>query len=172
MFKLAGFLMLIFGCTGLGINKVAEEKQRIRELREIRRIIVRIQNEMIYGKRTLPEIGIILGTCTEEPYRSAFISLGEKWQEREETDLACIWRNELEIRIRRLPLREEEKEILLYLPAQLGLMDETQQAAGIGQSLDMLSAHSREAEAEYADKARVIMSISVMAGLFIGILLL
>lgn len=172
MFKLAGFLMLIFGCTGLGVGKVAEERQRIRELREIRRIIVRIQNEMIYGKRTLPEIGIILGTYAEEPYRSAFISLGEKWQKSEETDLAGIWRNELEIRMHGLPLAKEEKEILLYLPSQLGLMDETQQAAGIGQSLDMLSIHSRKAEEEYENKARVIMSISVMAGLFIGILLI
>lgn len=172
MFKLAGFLLLIFGCTGFGINKVAEERQRIRELREISRIIVRIQNEMVYGKRTLPEIGFILGTYAEEPYRSAFISLGEKWQKSEETNLACIWKNELEAHMHRLPLTEEEKEILLYLPAQFGLMDETQQAAGIGQSLDMLSAHSRKAEAEYENKARVIMSISVMAGLFIGILLL
>lgn len=172
MFKLAGILLLIFGCTGLGINKVAEERQRIRELGEIHRIVVRIQDEMVYGKRTLPEISLILGACTEEPYRSAFLMIAEKWQEGEETDLAHLWRDGLEICMRKLPLTEEEKEILLYVPARLGLMDEKQQAAGIGQSLDIIKAHGRKAESEYEDKARVIMSVSVMAGFFIGILLL
>ena len=172
MFKLAGILLLLFGCTGLGINKVAEEKQRIRDLGEIHRIIVRIQDEMVYGKRTLPEIGLILGKCAEEPYRRAFLTIAEKWQEGKETDLAYLWRDELEICMQKLPLTEEEKEILLHVPTRLGLMDEKQQAAGIGQSLDIIKAHSKKAEAEYGDKARVIMSISVMAGLFIGILLL
>lgn len=43
MCKLAGILLLMIGCIGLGRNKVAEEKRRIRELREIRRMVLRIQ---------------------------------------------------------------------------------------------------------------------------------
>ena len=70
MFKLAGILLLMAGCAGLGFERVAEEKRRINELREMRRMIVRMQDEMLYGKRTLPEICLLFGQCMKVPYRS------------------------------------------------------------------------------------------------------
>ena len=140
MFKLAGILLLMAGCAGLGFERVAEEKRRINELREMRRMIVRMQDEMLYGKRTLPEICLLFGQCMKEPYRSAFAGLYEKLEENDGRDLTMLW--------------------------------ETIQAAGIGQSLDIITGHIASAQAEYENKSRVIMSISIMAGLFLIILLL
>jgi stage III sporulation protein AB len=74
--------------------------------------------------------------------------------------------------MRGLPLRREEKDILCNLPAYLGSLDEKQQAADIGQSLDVLTARIAQAEAGYENRARVIMSVSVTAGIFVVILLL
>lgn len=172
MLKLAGILLLMIGCTGLGINKVSEEKRRIKELREIRRMIIRMQNEMRYGKRTLPEICLLFGQCMEEPYRSAFLELFYKLEENDGTVLNKMWKEQMDTCMMGLPLKEEEKNILKNLPEHLGIQDETMQAADIGQSLDMLEDHIHQAEAEYENKIRVIMSISVMAGLFLTILLL
>lgn len=172
MLKLTGSLLLMTGCTGLGINKVMEEKKRIRELREIRRMTVRIQNEMTYGKRTLPEICLLFGQCMEEPYRSAFLTIFQKMEENHGTAFEKIWKEETGKCMRDLPLKEEEKNILQNLPEHMGLLEETMQAADIGQSLDMISEHIARAEAEYENKTKVIMSVSVMAGLFLVILLL
>lgn len=172
MLKLAGILLLMTGCIGLGINKVTEEKGRIRELREIRRIVQRMQHEMIYGKRTLPEICLLFGQCMKEPYRSAFLEVFQRLDENDGTALEHIWKERMEACMSGLPLKEEEKEILYSLPQQQGILDETMQAADVGQSLDLLTEHIHRAEAEYENKSRVIMSISVMAGLFLAILLL
>lgn len=172
MLKLAGILLLMTGCIGLGINKAAEEKERIRELREIRRIVQRMQYEMRYGKRTLPEICLLFGQCMKEPYRSAFLEVFQRVEENDGTALEHIWKERMRACMSSLPLKEEEKEILYTLPEQQGILDETMQAADAGQSLDLLTEHIRRAEAEYENKSRVIMSISVMAGLFLAILLL
>lgn len=172
MFKLAGILLLMAGCTGFGINKVSEEKRRIQELREIRRIIIRIQNEMIYGKRTLPEICLLFSQCMEEPYRTAFLELFHRLNENDGTNLTKLWEEQMEACMTGLPLKDEEKNVLKDLPKHLGIQDEVLQAADIGQSLDMVGEHIRRAEAEYENKTKVIMSISVMAGLFLVILLL
>jgi len=83
-----------------------------------------------------------------------------------------IWKEQMEKCMQNLPLQREEKNILRNLPEYLGTMDEKQQAADIGQSLDLIAAHIGQAEAEYGNRSRVIMSISVMAGIFIVILLL
>lgn len=172
MLKLAGILLLMAGCTGLGINKVAEEKQRIKELREIRSIIIRMQSEMVYGKRTLPEICLLFGDCAKEPYRSAFLTLYERMEENDGRVLQVLWEEQIEWCMKDLPLRREEKDILKELPGQLGILEETIQAAGVGQSLDIITEHIEKAQTEYENKAKVIMSISIMAGLFLIILLL
>ena len=172
MLKLAGILLLMTGCIGLGINKVAEEKRRIRELREIRRIVQRMQSEMMYGKRTLPEICLLFSQCMREPYRSAFLEIFQRINENDGSSLERIWKERMNICMDTMPLREEEKEILRSLPEHQGILDETMQAVGVGQSLDVLEEHIRQAEAEYENKSKVIMSISVMTGLFITILLL
>lgn len=172
MLKLAGIIMLMSGCIGLGINKVSEEKQRIRELREIRNIVVRIQNEMIYGKRTLPEICLILSSSSIEPYGIAFLQIFQRLEENDGTVFENIWKEQIKNCMKDMPLREEEKNILINLPEHMGIMDESMQAADIGQSLDMLTGRIVRAETEYENKAKVIMSVSVMAGLFLIIWLL
>ncbi|MDE5866755.1 MAG: stage III sporulation protein AB [Lachnospiraceae bacterium] len=172
MLKLAGIIMLMFGCIGLGINKVSEEKRRIRELREIRNIVVRIQNEMAYGKRTLPEICLILGRNSTEPYSDAFMNIFQRLEENDGTVLDNIWKEQLKNCMEDMPLGEEEKNILISLPEHMGIMDGAMQAADIGQSLDMLTGHIVKTETEYENKAKVIMSVSVMAGLFLVIWLI
>lgn len=172
MLKLAGIVLLISGCVGMGVSKVSDEKGRVRELRQIKRIIIRIQNEMIYGKRTLPEICFLLSQCMEPPYQSIFLQIYQKLKENRGEALEKVWKEQMEAGLRKLPLKIEEKDILYCLPEHLGIQDETMQAADIGQSLDMMTERIRQAEAEYENKAKVIMSLSITAGLFISIILL
>lgn len=172
MLKLAGVILLMTGCTGLGISMVLDEKRRIRGLREIRRIILRMQSEMVYGKRTLPEICMLLSQHMEKPYRQAFCEIFHRLEENDGSMLEIIWKEKMEVCMKGMPLKEEEKAVLIGLPDNMGILDETTQAANIGQSLDMIDERIRRAESEYEGKSRVIMSISVMVGLFLIILLL
>ena len=172
MLKLAGIILMMIGCVGLGVSKVSEEKRRINELRSIRRVIFRIQSEMTYGKRTLPEICLILSKCTEDTYKQAFLEIYNRFKENDGSILEDIWKAKFEICMKGLPLKEEEKAVLIRLPEHLGILDETIQAKNIGQSLDMIEERIKRTEREYEGKSRVIMSISVMAGLFLIILLL
>lgn len=172
MFKIAGILLLMTGCTGLGINKVIEEKRRIHGLREIRRMVIRIQNEMIYGKRTLPEICLLFADCMEEPFKGAFLNIFNRLEENDGCVLENIWKEKLGRCMSDMPLKEDEKEVLLMLPVHPATLDETMQAVNIGQSLDLIEERIRKAEAGYENKSRVIMSISVMAGIFLVILFL
>ncbi|MCH5248647.1 MAG: stage III sporulation protein AB [Lachnospiraceae bacterium] len=172
MLKLAGIILLMMGCIGLGINRVSDEKTRIIELRQIRRMILRMQNEMQYGKRTLPEICMIMGQCMEEPFKEAFNDIFKRLEENDGSMLDNIWKERLVECMKTMPLKEEEKAVLIEIPEQLGILDETTQAQNIGQSLDMIEERIHRTESEYESKSKVIMSISVMAGLFLTIILL
>ncbi len=172
MLKLAGMILLMTGCVGFGINKVSEEKRRIRELREIKRMVLRVRSEIVYGKRTLPEICLLLGQYAKEPYSQAFSRIFQRMEKNDGSVLPDVWKEELGLCMKGLPLKEEEKEVILSLPDRSGIMDENGQADNTGQSLDMIDERIRRAESEFEGKSRVILSISVMSGFFIIILLL
>lgn len=172
MFKLAGFLCIMIGCVGWGEARVREEKNRVWHLRELIRIIRRIQDEIRYGKRTLPEICLILSEYSEVWYGTYFRQIYEQLAQRNGTGLEAIWVSQMDLCFQNVPLEEEEKDVLRRLPDNLGLQEETLQAVNIGQSMDMLLRKCRQAEEAYAGKSKVIRSVSILVGLFLMILLI
>lgn len=172
MLKLLGSICILTGCIGWGGSKIREEKEKVQNLRELIRIIKRIQNEISYGKHTLPEICLILAEYSRTPYRECFRMIYERSRRQEDICLEEIWEQEFEQGLRTACLPEEEKGILQNLLQNLGIQEEKYQAESIGQSLDMLIRTCRQSEDAYEGKSRVIFSLSILTGMFLTILLL
>lgn len=172
MFKLGGILCILAGCIGWGGSRINEEKCRIRHLRELIRIIKRIQNEIVYGKHTLPEICLILAECSDALYRPYFQRIYEQVGRKNGASLIQVWEQQIGQCLREVPLSEEEMRVLKDLPQSLGLLEEKQQAASIGQSMDMLVRTCAKAEESYENKSKMILSVSLLAGIFLTILVL
>lgn len=172
MLKVLGSFSILIGCIGWGINQIGEEKGRISHLRELIRIIRRIQSEISYGKHTLPEICLILAGVCATPYRECFGRIYDRIGRQEESCLEQIWIQELTQCMQNVQLQEEEKEVLRNLPQNLGIQEEKYQAESIGQSMDLLVRKCREAEDAYDNKSRVIFSLSILSGVFLAILFL
>jgi stage III sporulation protein AB len=172
MFKIAGFLCIMAGCIGWGSVQVREEKNRVYHLRELLRIIRRIQDEMRYGKHTLPEICLILSQFGDSWYSAYFQKIYEHLTQKNSTSLETVWTEQMALCFRNVPLLEEEKDVLKTLPDQLGLQDEKLQACQIGQSLDMLERKCKQAEENYESKTKVIRSVSILTGFLLTLLLL
>ncbi len=172
MLKLAGILCILAGCMGWGAGKIGEERRRVWHLREVIRIMKRIQSEMVYGKHTLPEICLILAEYSAVPYQTCFMEIYEQTKQRDGSCLTKSWQRQMGQCMRDIPLVGEEKEILVNLPCNLGMSEETQQADGIAQSMDLLERRCRQAEDEYAGKSKMIFSVSLLTGIFLTILVL
>lgn len=171
MFKLIGIFCILAGCVGWGSIKIREEQSRVRHLRELIRIIKRIQDEISYGKHTLPEICLTLSEYCSEPYKSHFGQIYEKMDQSGGAGFDRIWDEEIKQCLQDAPLTEEEKDILRKITGNLGMQDEKLQAANIGQSMDLLVRKCRNAEDNYENRARMILSVSVLTGVFLTILL-
>lgn len=157
---------------GWGGSKVREEWCRVEHLRELIRIIKRIQNEISYGKHTLPEICLILSEYSDAVYQPYFREIYDQMEQGTGICLTHVWQQQMELCLREIPLLKEEKDILSNLPRNLGMAEEKQQAESIGQSLDLLMRRCRQAEDTYANKSRMIFSVSLLAGIFLTIMLL
>ena len=172
MFKIVGILCILAGCVGWGTGRIREEQGRIQHLREMIFIIRRIRDEISYGKHTLPEICLILAECCSPLYRLHFRQIYEQMEQRGGSALDHIWARKMEKCLQDAPLSEEEKDILKYLPQNMGMQEEKLQAESIGRSVELIARNCRKAEDAYENKARMIFSVSVLTGIFLTILLL
>ena len=172
MFKITGVMCVFMGCIGYGIERIGRERSRVEHLREIIRIIGRIQDEISYGKHTLPEICLILSEYCNVFYRPFFRQIYELTSHGNGTPFDSIWEQQMGLCLQDVPLTEEEKNILRSLPQNLGMQDENLQAENIGRTMDLLGRKCRKAEDAYENKARVILSVSLLTGVFLIILLI
>ena len=156
MFKIAGVTCILAGCTGWGISRIVEERNRVQHLREMIRIIRRIRDEISYGKHTLPEICLILSEYCSASFQSCFRQIYEQVGQGEGTSFRQIWERQIGLCMKDAPLSEEEKL----------------QAENISQSMEFLVRECRRAEDAYDNKSRMILSVSVLMGVFLTILLL
>lgn len=160
------------GCIGFAAARTKEERYRIFHLREMLRIIRRIQDEMAYGKRTIPEICALLMEIASPPYDVCFGEIYGQLDRQQGVEIGALWKEKVETCLQNVRLSEDEKSILSRLPESLGIQDERLQAAGIGQSIDRLERNLEQAEISYGNRSRMIFSVSTLAGIFIVILLL
>lgn len=172
MFKVVGIVCILVGCTGWGVNRITEERSRVQHLREMIRIIKRIQDEISYGKHTLPQICLTLSEYCNVLYQPYFKRIYEQMNQGSGISLEQIWGQQIGQCLHHAPLSEEEKDILRNLPQNLGIQEEKLQAKSIGQSMEYLVRQCGKAEDAYDNRARMILSVSVLMGVFLTILLL
>ena len=68
MYKAVGFLCILVGCAGWGHSLAGQEKERVRHLRALVRILGQMRSEISYGKHTMPEICLLLSELNDEYY--------------------------------------------------------------------------------------------------------
>lgn len=172
MFKILGIMCILAGCLGWGISRIGEERGRVRNLRELISIITRIRDEIAYGKHTMPEICLILAQCCSPPYRDCFRKIYDQVEEGRGAPFDQIWKRQTDECLRGVPLTEEEKDVLKEIPQSLGMQEERLQAESVERLAGLLVRHCRKAEEAYENKSKVILSVSVLTGIFITILLI
>lgn len=172
MLKITGAILIIAGCLGFGRGRAMQEKQRIWYLRELLRIMKRIETEIRYGKRTMPEICALLSEQGKGDFQACFSRIYGRMQQKEGVAMERIWKEEMKKCFSDLPLRQEEGEILLGIPSAFGMAEADIQAEHMMQFSELLERRLRSAEDEYEGKTKMIWSVSALAGAFLVIILM
>lgn len=171
MFKAIGIICILIGCVGWGNMRIRQERERIRHLQTMQRILERIKTEIAYGKHTLPEICLLLTEINDTSYQNCFRRIYQASAEGA-SGLPTLWKAEFQAFMEGQPIREEEREIFAGLPDRLGFQEETGQAENIGQAEAFFSRRSRQAEESCENRTKMIRSVSILTGLLLTIWLL
>lgn len=172
MLKIAGILLTVAGCTGLGIAYKQQFEERLWHLKQMKQVFIVICAAIRYGKATLPESCRQASEKAEAPYRTALMEVYRIMKENEGLPFSFVWKQEMGKLLSKAPLNTKEKELFLKLGEGNGYMDNQLQQQAISQHTEELEQHIKEMEKSIREKSKVAVCLGIMGGMFLVIVLI
>lgn len=170
MLRLAGALLLLAGSTGIAMIYCHEHNERLRYLKLMREIFAYIQNEMAYLKAAMPEICFNLSR-RDIAFGEVFLAIYQESELNNGCYFNEIWARNFRERLKKAPLKDKEKDMLLFFPESLIFRDSGGQAEGVEKYIDEATDYIDETAAQIKNKNKVTMCLGIMAGLMAVIIL-
>lgn len=172
MLRIIGGILVIGGCSGLGIRYRLELGEGLRHLRKLRELLEMLMSEISYHKSTLPEACRQVGLRMEEPYKSRMIKLHELLNGESEMDFQEAWHRQMGECLSDVPISTKEKEMVLGVACNGSLSDYNMQVRTIEQYRDMIDSNIKKREGEIQKQGRMATGLGVMSGLLLVVILL
>lgn len=167
MFNLAGGILIVIACGGVGLLKSHSLGERLRMLTLLERLMEHFSTQIRFRSLTLEEL---LWECIKNPIfkelgfletvskdMSEGLTFKEAWQHG-----VGSWNG---------PLNPGDKLLILSIKEELGVSDTEGQLAALALVLEQLKALAKEALEDYQRRGRLFRSLGVLGGIFISLLL-
>lgn len=169
--KLTGSLLVTCSCGALGLWKAAQWKEHLRMLEQLKKMMLMLRSEILYGHTPLGEALGHVGRKSEGPLGKLFEGAKERAGQQLGEPFYVIWKEEVEKRKKDMLLSEREIQELTGFGEHLGYLDLEMQEHTIAlylEQLDMSIEFYREHERE---QSRLYTSLGIMGGLFLSIIM-
>lgn len=170
--RLVGALLILVGCTGLGLWYKEQFLGRLRALRTLTAILEMLMSEIRYGKATLSECCREVAARVEEPYKSVLMGVYQECNNATSASFGEIFVEMMERCFAQLPLKREDREIFLSPFKGQGFQDGQMQIKSLEQSLYRLNDMIRIQNEEQREKCRMSVGLGVMSGLLLVIVMM
>ena len=172
MLKILGILCILAGSTGLGLTMARELEERIEELQQLQKLMLRLRGEIRYMHRTLPEAFHSLGGSTMSPFSDFFLQTAADLQERSGQTAEEIWKRNLRRFFTGLHISRQELAELEKLGGMLGCLDVEMQMSTLDYYLDQLKQSERQAEQSAGSRRRLYQYLGILSGAALVILII
>lgn len=170
MARIIGTLLLLAGSSGMAYLYCNEQKQRLAVLRSMKEIFVRIKKEIEYLKAAIPEICQKLST-QEIAFKEVFKNIHRELELNNGCSFKEIWQRHFDEGLKKIPLKEAEKEMIKSFPESLIYRDSEGQADGTEKYIDEITKYVDDLNAAIKSKNKVVMCMGVMAGMITVVIL-
>lgn len=171
MLRIIGSILVIGGCSGLGMWYRMELVKGIEHLRKLRELLEMLMSEISYHKSTLPEACRQVGIRLGEPYRSRMIKIHGLLNGQSDMDFKTAWRQEMGACLSQMPISVKEKEMVLGFAENGSLSDYQMQIRTIEQYRDMIDNSVKKRETEIQKQGKMATGLGVMGGLLLVVIL-
>lgn len=170
--KITGCIMVIASSSAIGFYFSSQIRQRISDLRELRKLIGLLRGDIRYAATPMPEAIAALAKRHNGNFKEFLDYVSEKLCELSGQTFALIWRSGVDTMLSSTSLNRKDKLLLAQLGDNLGYLDKDMQV----NTLDLYIAQMDEEIADLSrtvrGKAYLYNTLGIMAGIFITIVML
>lgn len=172
MLKFIGVLCILAGAVGYGRDYNRNLRASYRRLILWKEYLLKMESEMVYLRKPLPELLLALSMSAEMPFSDFFKAVYEKLIRYECDSPAAIWRETAADRTKEFGWSKEE-ELLFWDCGRVLEQGEdgmlTKEAELLGTQIEY---HIKTAQKELKDRLKVSMYLCTTAGIFLILLLI
>lgn len=170
MLKLAGALLLLCGCFGVGLLQVKNMNKRVRTIRSLLCALEVMERELSFRVPLLEEMLLTAENSAEEPIRSFLSVCRENLEHKMDLPFAIIWNDAARTKL--YFLKKQDLEPIFELGGVLGRYDCQKQSQAIRQTCVILENVLLDAASEQKDRGRMYKVLGTSIGALLVILLL
>ena len=170
--KLILLLAIVIICTLIGYGYGEEFTKRYNQLKEILRIVIELENEIVYSHTPLPHCLKKISLKSKEPLKKLLEVIEEKLRENEVIDIHEAFLVGINSEKENLSLKEDDYEIILDLSKSLGETSVDNQHSIFSLAKEKLKREIEETYRESKKNTKAYKSLGLGVGLMIVIFLM
>ena len=172
MLKAAGAILVIFSCSAFGYSKSLVLSGRLRQLREIEKMVFLILGEITYKREALPEALYGVAVKLQDPVSCVFEEGSKAAGAYQGACFQEIFRERAETYLGHCALTKKDLEEFVQLGEYLGYLDITLQKNTVSLYLEQLKKEIEDLQRELPTKQKLYQSMGTLGGIFLAIMLL
>lgn len=168
--KIAGYVFVFLGCSGLGFWYSLQMKQKVFHIKEMIRILELFCSEIEYGQSPLIECCEMIADKVPIPYQDAFKRISEHPKE-EGIAFGQLCERYLRDGLKELPVGEE-KEYFIRCFLDIGYADIWMQRRCMERGMEELRGCLRTEEEDLKKRSKLAVTLGTMSGLLLVLIML
>lgn len=170
--RYVGMGLVVFGCTALGMEMSSDRKKRIRDIRELQKILDLLEGEIGYAHASLPESFRQVSGRVKPPFSGFLAHMAEHMEAFLGDTLKEIFRQHVRDELEQTALQKDDLEDLIRFGEQLGYLDVKMQLTAIAFYREQLAQSCEQAQELYRNQSKLFRCLGIMGGLFLVIIFL
>lgn len=164
--------MVIASCAGMGFYFSSEMKDRIEDLKELRKLISLLRGDIRYAATPLPEAISVLNRRHSGRFHQFLDYVSTKLNELSGQTFAHIWQTGIDSKLGDTSLSRKDKLQLAQLGENLGYLDKDMQVNTLDLFITQLETEISDLSKTVKEKVYLYNTLGIMAGIFIIIIMI
>ena len=171
-YKLLGMGLVVLATTGYGIVLGRDIKQRLRELKELKKIFFLLKGEIGFGHTPILDALESISRRCSKVFKGVLMEFVEYGKNCDKKPFNEIWEEGMRVQLEKTHLSKEERQRFINLGNELGLPDINTQQAAIDNYNMELEVSISELEKVAPGKVKLYNSMGILLGLVIAIIMI
>ncbi|MBR4086008.1 MAG: stage III sporulation protein AB [Lachnospiraceae bacterium] len=172
MQKIFGFVLILAGCSGLGMWYCMQFRLRISNLKQMCHILCMLESYVRFGRSTMGECCNQIAGRVENPFKSGLQEIAMEMKKNQGSSLGQVSRKSLEKHLKKLVVSQREKEEFIACFVHEGYEDEGMQIQSIIRGRQELESARQKLNESLASRCKLAVSLGTMSGLLLVVLFL